>query len=280
MQRRTVILPVVIASVAALLISCTPGPAPLKPGTPGFYWVAAKEAHRSGNYVRTGENLARITASENEYKQRAQVWLMVISSGIAGGLMEVADTLEQGARYARTNAPIFRRQVTAARASANQAAFQCAETFHAFLEGDKPANLLLDFDYPADAVTEPVQLSKIAKGIVLPAAEYELLEKAMIRRGVANAASRVSGAGQDHAKAAELFQGGNAEVPREVFVLGMAEALYNQSELYKANKLDLPNRLKLMCDEALGGLDTIPMTPDARKLKIRIQGTIQKIRLS
>ena len=280
MQRRTVILPIVIASAAALLISCSSGPAPLKPGTPEFYWAAAKEAHRSGNYVRTSENLARITASENEYKQRAQVWLMVISSGIAGGLIEVADTFEQGARYARTNAPVFRRQVAAARASANQAAFQCAETFHEFLEGDKTANLLLEFGYPTGTATEPVQLSKIAKGIVLPAAEYELLEKMMIQRGVVMAASRVSGAGKDYAKAADLFQSGTAQVPREVFVLGMAEALYSQSELYKANKLDLPNRLKLMCDEALEGLDTIPTTSDARKLKTRIQGTIQKIKLS
>lgn len=102
----------------------------------------------------------------------------------------------------------------------------------------------------------------------------------MIQRGVVLAARRVSGAGKDYAKAADLFQSGTAQVPREVFVLGMAEALFNQSELYKANKLDLPNRLKLMCDEALEGLDTIPTTSDARKLKTRIQGTIQKIKLS
>ncbi|MCL4850996.1 MAG: hypothetical protein KJZ78_06390, partial [Bryobacteraceae bacterium] len=63
MQRGTVVLLIVIASAAALLISCSSGPAPLKPGTPGFYWAAAKEAYRTGNYVRTSENLARITAS-------------------------------------------------------------------------------------------------------------------------------------------------------------------------------------------------------------------------
>ena len=103
---------------------CSSGPQLPQPGTPAFYWAAAKETYRAGDFAKTSENLQRILVSENEFSARARAWDAVISSGLAQGYMELADTWEAGARHNRPNPTPFRKQVSTLRALANAAAIQ------------------------------------------------------------------------------------------------------------------------------------------------------------
>ena len=52
--------------------SCSSGPQPPQPGTPAFYWAAAKETYRAGDFLKTREHLQRILATENEFSARAR----------------------------------------------------------------------------------------------------------------------------------------------------------------------------------------------------------------
>ena len=55
-----------ILGLVAAGTSCSSGPQLPQPGTPAFYWSAAKETYRAGDFVKTSENLQRILASEAE----------------------------------------------------------------------------------------------------------------------------------------------------------------------------------------------------------------------
>src|ERR1035441_3033043 len=129
--------------------SCSSGPQPPQPGTPAFYWAAAKGSYRAGDFVKTSENLQRILVDENEFSARARAWDAVISSGLAQGYMELADAWETGARSNRLNPTPFRKQVSALRALASASAIQFTEDIHKVVEGNKDPKILLAFAYPA-----------------------------------------------------------------------------------------------------------------------------------
>src|SRR5450631_1887228 len=125
--------------------SCSSGPQLPQPGTPAFYWAAAKETYRAGDFVKTSENLQRILVSENEFSARARAWDAVISSGLAQGYIELADAWEAGARANRPNPTPFRKQVSALRALASAAAIQFTEDIHRVVDGSKDPKILLAF---------------------------------------------------------------------------------------------------------------------------------------
>jgi hypothetical protein len=88
---RNVAIALAILALLAAGTSCSSGPQPLQPGTPAFYWAAAKETYRAGDYPKTSENLQRILAGENEFTARARAWDTVISGGVAQAYIELAD---------------------------------------------------------------------------------------------------------------------------------------------------------------------------------------------
>ena len=98
---RTLATALAVAGLVAAATSCSSGPEPPKPGTPAFYWAAARETWRGGDYLKTSEHLQRILAGENDFCARARVWDAVISGGVAQAYIELADNWEAGARANR-----------------------------------------------------------------------------------------------------------------------------------------------------------------------------------
>src|ERR1035438_648274 len=135
-----------IVGLVAAATSCSSGPQLPQPGTPAFYWAAAKETYRAGDFVRTSENLQRILVSENEYSARARAWDAAISSRLAQGYIELAEAWEAGARSNRLNPTPFRKQVSALRAVASASAIQFTEDIHRVVEGNKDPKILLALD--------------------------------------------------------------------------------------------------------------------------------------
>ena len=264
--------------LALAAASCSTGPAPPRPGTPGFYWNAAKENYRNGDFQKADSNLVDVIRTDNEFTARARAWDMVISAGLAQGFSQLADTYEAGARANRANPMPFRKQVTTLRSYASASALQLVEVSHVFMEKDKDPNVPLAFEYPSGSATEPGSLKRVEGGILIQDAERDTLQSAMLQRGVLLSASRAAGSADDTAKALEKFKVGEVRVPRDEFLLVLAKALQEQSELFGSNKLDQPNRQKVMCQEALEALQAIPQTKETKALANKIQTSMKKIK--
>ncbi len=260
--------------------SCSSGPQPPQPGTPVFYWSAAKETYGAGDFLKTSENLQRILASENEFTARARAWDTVVSAGMAQGYIELADTWESGARSNRADPTPFRKQVSALRSLASAAAIQFTEDAHKLMDANKDPNILLAFAYPAGAAAAPVGLKRVAGGILVQDSERDLLQAAMLQRAVLLSVCGAVGSPGDAAAAQEKLKTGEFRVPRDTFVLAAAKSLSDQSELFTGTKLDQPNKLKLMSQEALEAVRSVPQTKETKALTDKIQARLKKARIT
>jgi hypothetical protein len=59
-------------ATAGLNSSCSSSSGP-EPGTPAYFWAAAKETFAANDYVKTSEHLDKLLASENDYTARIEV---------------------------------------------------------------------------------------------------------------------------------------------------------------------------------------------------------------
>ena len=260
--------------------SCTSGPPPVRPGTPEFNWGAAKEMYRTGDYVRTNENLGRLIATSNEYTARAIPWRLIMTGGMAQGYMDLGEAYEQGARKNRANPSAFRRQVTVCRSAANGLTLQFAETMQQLLKSTLGETVTLDFDYPSGSANEPIELQKLTAGLMPQESEQSLIQKAMLQRGVLLAACHAVGATEDPAKAMEMFKAGAVQVPKGVFMLAMASALYDQSQFYTPKMLDDPRRAKLLCTQAQDALKDVAPSKESKALSTKIQNALKKLKVT
>ena len=259
-------------------VSCSSGPRPPEPGTPAFFWSAAKATYASGDFRKASENLSQVRASDNEFAAKARPLGMVISAGLARGYYDLAENYEAGARANRANPTPFRKQVSNLRSMSSTAALDFADGLHVFLGKDKDPNVTLACTYPTGSMTEPPNARKIADGMLMQDSEKDVIETAMLQRGVLMAMSSMVGAPEDSARTLEIFKASEPSIPRATFLFASAKALYDLSSLYEAKRLDLPNRLQLLCREALDTLQTIPETKETKALANRIQASLKKVK--
>ena len=215
-------------SIAALLAagtSCSSGPQPPQPGTPAFFWAAARETWRAGDFLKTSENLQRILATDNEYTARARAWDTAISAGITQAYIELADAWEAGARANRANPTPFRKQVSTLRSLASASAIQYTEDLHKVVAADKDPNVLLAFAYPAGAIAPPAGLKRVSGGILVQDSERELLHAAMLQRGVLLSVCAAAGSPDDAAATQEKLKTGEFQIPRDTLHPGVREEL-------------------------------------------------------
>jgi hypothetical protein len=277
---RTVAIALSIAGLLAAGTSCSSGPQPPQPGTPAFFWAAARETWRAGDFLKTSENLQRILATENEYTARARAWDTAISAGITQAYIELADAWEAGARANRANPTPFLKQVSTLRSLASASAIQYTEDLHKVVEADKDPNILLAFAYPAGAIAPPAGLKRVSGGILVQDSERELLQAAMLQRGVLLSVCAAAGSPDDAAAAQEKMKTGEYQVPRDTFILASVKSLQEQSDLFTGTKLDQPNRLKMMSQEALKALSVLPQSKESKSLNDKIQARLKKARLT
>lgn len=266
------------AILAWACASCSSGPRPPEPGTPAFSWGAARETFHSGDFRKTKDTLIQLVGSDNEFAARARPLAAVLSAGLARGYYDMAESYEAGARANRANPTPFRKQVSTARSLAGAAMLEFAETMHGFLEKDTQPNVLLACEYPTGSMTEPPAMMRVAKGMPLQDSERDALETAMLQHGVAMTMSRMLGAPDDAAKTLELFKSGEPTVPRATFVFGAAKTMYDLSALWGPTRLDMPNRVQMLSQQALDALKTIPETKESKALVNRIQAGAKKQR--
>ncbi len=253
---------------AALLCSCSGTSAP-QPGTPAFFWAAARETWGQGDYLKTIDHLDKLS-SDSEYGGRARPWLMVVTSGMAQGYVDLADAYETGARANKADPLSFRRLAANYRNTASRLAQHYAETYQDFQKSQQGDSVALAFPYPGGSATPVATLAKAANGIMPPPNEAETAQKRAVTRQVLLAACRAAGAPDDLAKTQELLKAGEAKVPRPVFLAAAARSLYDYSQLYTAARLDDPSKMKIFCERAQDALKAVPESKETKELSGKI----------
>jgi hypothetical protein len=276
MRTQSILLSIVVLALGAT--SCSTESQPPRPGTPAFYWASAQEAYRNGDFQKADSSLSEIVGTDSEFTVRARPWRLVIAAGLAQGYSEMADNYEAGGRQNRENPMPFHKQVTTLRSLANAAAMELTEGFHGFLQKDKNPNVQLSFAFPAGAAAQPAALRKVAAGMMIQDSERDAMQADMLQRGVLLSLCRLAGNPDDPAKTLDKFKAGEVTVPREVFLFAVAKSLQERSELFGSNKLDLPERVKVMCQEALDALQQIPATKESKALATKLQAILKKNR--
>jgi hypothetical protein len=256
-----------------ILFSCSGNNAP-EPGTPAFYWASARETYAAGDYQKTVENLGNILSGQNDYVARAQPWMLVLTSGMAQGYIDLAEAYDAGGHANHVQTANFRRQVNTYRGAANTLALQFADNFSRFQSKDEFVTLA--FAYPSGSAAAVLQVNKIYGGAWPADAEIETAQKRAIEHAVLLAACRAAGAKNDPAKAQDLFKTGEAKVPRAAFIEAMATALFEDSQLYAHNKLDQPDKMKIFCTRAQEALKMAPASKENADLDKKIQAVLKK----
>src|SRR5262249_48662758 len=153
-------------------------------GTPEFIWAAAKSTYAAGDFLKSKDNLVQLAKGQTEFAGRSQTLAILLSAGIAQAYIDLADSFEAGARVNRANPTPFHRQSNLFRSQAAAVSMETAELVHRMQSGDKTENVEIAFGYPTGNIAEPVQLQRVNKGMILPEADIESLQKEMIQRGV------------------------------------------------------------------------------------------------
>jgi hypothetical protein len=263
---------------AAALTSCSKGPEPPRPGTPAFYWSAAKTAFHADDFVKTDEHLHQLIRGDNEFTARARPWAIVLSSGMARAYSDLAGYYDDGARANRGNPTPFRKQASALRSLSSASSLEFAEDVHGFLANDKSPNVVLALECPDGSAALPAGLKKVTSGALIQESERDLLLSEMLQRSVLLSVARVVGSPDDTAQTLEKFKAGEVSVTRATFVYAVAKALFEQSDLFGGKMLDQPNRLKMMCQEALEALQSIPETGDTKQLQGKIEAVLKRLK--
>jgi hypothetical protein len=281
-MRHSALYPVLLCAAAGALLftaSCgSKGPEPPKPGTPPFIWGVARDAYKSGDYLGANENLDRLVRGKSEFVARAAPVKLLVGAGLAKAYMELADKFDVGGRANRSDPFIYRKQVIAFRTQAKTIAMQTAETAHQSLDGMKDAAITVAFPFPAGSTEEAASLKKLATGMQLQQSEVDKATREMLQRGVVLMFSRAAGFPKDVEKARAAFKPEDTPLARDPFLLAVAGALFEISDLFDAKKMDEPDKTKILCEQALEALAVLPQSKDKKDLTDKIQKALKKVR--
>jgi hypothetical protein len=268
---RTRILLAVPLPIALIgLTACSSAPSGPQPGTPAFYWQAAKETFANKDYLKTADHLRQVVQSDSEFAKPAQAMRLVLAAGLAKGYIDLATTYENAAK-ANIFKPMPLRKVSSDYLKlAETRALDFGETFPKFAAASQDANIVLEFGFPGADMTEPRELKKILAGNLPDEPTQAIFERKTLEKSIALSACAAVGAANDTAKAQAAFQAGSPQVPREVFLLAMANNLYDLAQLFGRKKLDLPQRVEFFAGQAKDTLKQVKESKDAKALSAKL----------
>lgn len=268
-------VPLVIALL--VLAACSTAPPGPKAGTPAFFWQAAKETWAAKDYMKTLDHLAQVARTENEFTNNALAMRLVVNAGLVRAYMDLAENYETGAR-ANVFKPMPLRKVSSDyMKQAELRALDFGETYLKFAKAAAgQASIKLDFAFPAADMTEIREIKKIVAGSLPDEATMATVERRKIQQSLALSVAAAAGAPNDIAKAQAAFASGSAEVPRETFVMAMANNLYDQATLFSRKKLDNPQRVELFVNEAKDALKAVKESKETKSLVAKLDKLLKE----
>jgi hypothetical protein len=262
-----------LAVLAALITVSCGSEAPVnKMGTPEYFWSGAKETFGMKDYAKTADHLENLTKTNNQFTNEAYPWRLILLSGLADGYGGLANSLEEGGKNNRGAILTFRKPMTDARAQAGRWALQFAQAFDGFEKSAKGDTVVISMPAPGGSTIASIQETQIEKGIMKSDSDLAAARSKAIDRYMLLSLCRALGVKDDSAKAQQMLQssGGKVEVPRAVFMTGMAQALYGTGDLFTAKKLDQPDRVEFLTKAAQGALQGLPESKEIKDLNKKI----------
>ncbi len=255
--------------MAALFWGCSGGPSGPATGTPEWYWQAAAENFGNGDLAKTEEHLSNLVKSESEWQKRGAAWRLVVLSGLARGYMDLGDAYTDGAKNNEGKAAQFRNPIQQYQRYARQFAIALAESVGPFQKSiASDATVTLDFSFPGGSANESAVLARVSGGTFPTEAPRAEAEDETLMRGVLLQATLLSVSGDDVSKARAAFEGGAAEVPRQVFLAGLGRTLYSTSEVFDRLHLNQPDILTVLVQRSEQCLELALDTEDEEIKKI------------
>ncbi len=257
------------------LLGASCGPKGPEVGSPAFYWQAARETFVTRDYLKTTEHLRRVIRTENEFTQRALPWRLVVSSGVAPAYLDLASDCEMGLKANPKTELQMRRAMSNYWLMAETRALEFVETFIQFRKQYTGNTIGLEFPFPSVDLSDIVERGKIQGGILMSPERMTALEHRMMERAMADAVSAAVGAPEDIPKGRLAFQGGRAEVPREVFMTAMLRSLYRQAALFGRDAMNKPDRLMVFTEQATEALKTMEKNEQNKRLAADFQSLLK-----
>jgi hypothetical protein len=233
--------------IAAIAGGCSGGPSGPATGTPEWYWQAAAENFGNGDLAKTEEHLSNLVKSESEWQKRGAAWRLVVLSGLARGYLDLGDAYTDGAKNNEGKAEQFRNPIQQYQRYARQFAIALAESSGPFQKSiASDATVTLDFAFPGGSPNESAILTSVSGGTLPKEESRAEAEDAAVMRGVLLQTTLLSVSGDDVTKARAAFEAGAAEVPRQLFLAGLAKTLYATAELFDRLHLNQPDIGKIL----------------------------------
>jgi hypothetical protein len=269
LQKRVLIASSLLIALLALTSCGTSGP---QAGTPAYAWQAAQKDFASGDVTATATQLADITKSDNEFSARAQTWKLILSTGLAEGYISLADAYQAGGKASGEQMPVaFRRKLSDYRSMAASRALEVGQTLLDWQKSNKDQNIALDFPFPPATMTDLPEVVKIKNGGMIADAVMPAVENKVLLQSVAKVMAGAAGAAGDTAKAQAVFQAGNVQVPRDTFLVAIADNLYDLAQLFSRGGVDQVDRLEWMSNKGLEILKSVKETSDSKDLGFRFE---------
>ena len=267
-RRKGAVLVVFCLASAAWLGSCSSQTAGPKFGTPEWYWSGARDQFAAGDFAKAQEHLEKLLATSNPFRERAAVFHLVLLAGMAEGYRDLAEAYSDGEKASKNQSMDFHRVVTDMQRFSRQYTIGLAEDAGRFSKemGSAP-QFAMDFTFPSGTATEVATLERVRKGIFPAEADRLSAQRQAVARQVVLATAAFAGAGNDPAKAAEMFKTQPVQVPRATFLMGLAENLLEESSLFDRKKLNDPDKKKIMLQLAADCLKSATEGGDAATQK-------------
>ncbi len=261
---------------AFLFVSCATGPSGPAEGTPAWHWQNALTTWEAGDYQKTSDNLEELIEPGSEFADRAQPWRLILTAGMATGYMEIANAFENGARANKAASSEFRMHRNNYRTMANKQVAAFWKTFVAYKKSNPAGDIVLAFSYPQGSAVPVAALSRLGEGIMLTEAELPSAERQALQRAVLMTTCRFVGAEEDTAKTHQMFSAGEVKVPKDTFNFALAKTLNEIAWFYSAYKMDQPDRLKMLNEQALEIAESLPENDDTKELIRQIKSHIKE----
>lgn len=244
----------VLAFLAAAWLSCS-APQPRLTGV-AYEYDGAKDMLKKGRFEKALEfsEAPAKAMPPNEFTSRAQVFQVVVYSGLIRGYGELADGYRKGSETTRNPQfkAAFERQRNDALQYGSRLGLSLAELAHTI---DQTRSLgkeyTLDAPYPSqEAPLTLPQLSRVMDGGWIDPDEQETLGKEALLKGINDALAGVMGA--DRSKARTALAAGPVKLDGADFGLYFGKELLYAASLFDKKHGRDSTKLKLICAEADG----------------------------
>ncbi len=268
-----------LCAAMILSVSCSDSgaPAPPKTGTPAYYWQTANDNYAKGDYSKAIDWLDKITkANSNEFTAKAWAMRTILTTGLIGGYRELAENYEYGSKTNKGNPTPFIKKVNDYRGFASRSVMQFAENYTEYLKSNPPAEIPLDFAWPASGtIGKPAQLNKVAEGLIPADAEGSSLTTAMLNRGVIKSLCTAAGAKEDTGKAKEVLQSGKA--PRPAFETLIASTLLDGARMHTPRLGGRATIREFLAKQGLKALESAgELDKDGKALKSNLEKEVKE----